>query len=137
MRSTTQPPAYHRCLARRAPLLRDSHGGTALFYAASFNDIEMLGVLIGARADVNLTSTRTTKGGSPAGMAPLGVAAAYGHLEAIRALVAAGAHVNASTTDLILGFQPLHLAMLMSCFVFNMLCVCVLVLALPQHRNIS
>ena len=67
--------------------------------------------MITARADVNLTSTRTTKDGAPRGGYPLAFAAAYGHVEAIRALVAAGAHVNASTTDLIVGFQPLHFAM--------------------------
>ena len=102
--------ALVECRAR--PDGRDSHGGTALSQAASFPDIEMLGVLITARADVNLTSTRTTKGGCPRGNSPLHAAATFGHVEAIRALVAAGAHVNASTTDLIVGFQPLHFAML-------------------------
>jgi hypothetical protein len=82
--------------------LEDSHGFTALDWAARTGRTEAIRVLIRAGANPN------GQDHGPNGWTPLEHAVHKGQLEAVRALLAAGAHVDAGSSRR--GITPLMLA---------------------------
>ena len=86
----------------------NSHGFTALGWAACFGDVEMINALVSAGAPVNLGLTRVNKSGGMPGMTPLMMAAMFGHPTACARLLAAGANVHARVPGL--GATAIHFA---------------------------
>jgi ankyrin repeat protein len=81
------------------PDLRDSNGGTPLYFAATTNRVESAKVLISAGANVNSADNM--------GRAPLYCAAQNCHAEIAKLLIDSGASLD--VTDY-MGWTPLHIA---------------------------
>ena len=81
----------------------DNDGTTALHYAARYNHLEMLRVMIEKGADVNLTEDAPAE----AGNTPLHTACLHGNAEIVKLLIASGAD---DTLQNVNGEIPAHLA---------------------------
>lgn len=83
----------------------DNAGTTALHYAARYNHVEMLRVMIEKGADVNLTEDAPAE----AGNTPLHTACIHGNAEIVKLLIASGAD---DTLQNVNGETPAHLAVM-------------------------
>jgi len=86
---------------------RSPRGWTALHAAAAEGDVQRIGTLIEAGADVNAVVQSQETWSSQWGDTPLHLAAMEGHIEAVGLLLRAGAEVNAANVH---GATPLHRA---------------------------